>query len=83
MQRLRTNCEFVRFFENVKSQASDLCEHPVLLRTGQPPRQVDDDVSSHVLPSVEECYKREYFEAIDIAKGELEQRFAQETFLFA
>lgn len=83
MQRLRTNCEFGRFFENVKSQASDLCEHPVLPRIRRPPRRVDDGASPHVFPSVEEYYRREYFEAIDIIKGELERRFAQENFLFA
>lgn len=38
---------------------------------------------SHVFASVKEYYRREYFEAIDIIKGELEQRFEQENFLFA
>ena len=80
LQRLRTVCEFGTFFKSVKAQASDLCEHPVLPRMRQPPRQVDDGASLHVFPSAEEYYKREYFEAIDIVKGELEWRFAQENF---
>ena len=62
---------------------SDLCEHPILLRMRRPPRRVADGASPHVFPSVEEYYKREYFEAMDIIKGELERRFAQENFLFA
>ena len=31
---------------------------------------------------LEEYYKREYFEAIDIINGELERRFLQESFSF-
>ena len=51
----------------------------------RPPRLVDDGalLHVHVFPSVEEYYKREYFEEIDIIKGALERRFAQENFLFA
>ena len=81
--KAQTDCEFGRFFKSVKSQASDLCEHSVLPRMRRPPRRVDDGASPHVFPSVEEYYRREYFEAIDIIKGELERRFAQENFLFA
>ena len=83
LQRLRTDCEFERFFKGVEAPASDLCEQPVLPRVRRPPRRVDDGAPQHVFASVKEYYRREYFEAIDIIKGELEQRFEQENFLFA
>ena len=34
-----------------------------------------DDASQHIFSSVEEYYKKEHFEAIDIINGELERRF--------
>ena len=51
-------------------------------RIRRPPRQIDDGAPQHVFASVEEYYKREYFEAIDIINGELERRFLQESFSF-
>ena len=82
LQRLRTDDEFEKFFKLVKTEASGLCEEPVLPRIRRPPRQIDDGAPQHVFASVEEYYKREYFEAIDIINGELERRFLQESFSF-
>ena len=48
LRRLRTDCEFGRFFKSVKAQASDLCEQPILPRMRRPPRRVDDGASPHV-----------------------------------
>ena len=78
LQRLRTD----KFFQHVKAEASNLCEEPVLPRTIRPPRRLDNSAAQHVFVSVEEYYKRQYFEAIDIINAELERRFLQESFLF-
>ena len=51
-------------------------------RIRRPPRRIYDDTPQYVFSSVEEYYKREYFEAIDIINGELERRFLQESFSF-
>ena len=76
LQRLQTDDEFEKFFKHVKTEASNVCEQPVLPRTRRSsPRRIDDGAPQHVFASVEEYYKRDYFEAIDIIKGELERRF--------
>ena len=38
--------------------------------------------SKHVFVSVEAHFRKEYFEAIDCIKGDLEKRFLQENFCF-
>ena len=43
---------------------------------------MNDGVANHAFQSVEDLYRREYFEAIDSVKGDLEKRFTQQNFLF-
>lgn len=66
----------------VKEEASGKCDEPVLPRQRWLPRQIDDGAApEHQYSSVEELYQREYFQAIDSIKVELEDRFMQESFL--
>lgn len=45
-------------------------------------RRIDDGTApEHRYSSVEEFYRKEYFQAIDSIKGDLENRFMQESFL--
>ena len=50
-------------------------------RQRQPPKKLNDGTANHAFQSVEDLY-REYFEAIDKVKGDLEKRFTQQNFLF-
>lgn len=81
LKRLRTDNSFDTFFESVKKEASGLCDPPVLPRQRQLPRRIDDGASQHVHVSIEDYYRREYYQAIDTVIGELESRFIQESFL--
>ena len=83
IERLRTDRNFKEFFDSVKEEASGKCDEPVLPRHRRLPRRIDDGTApEHEYSSVEEFYRREYFQAIDSIKGELENHFMQESFLF-
>ena len=70
------------FFDSVKEEASRKCDEPVLPRHRRLPKRIDDGTAAeHRYSSVEEFYRKEYFQAIDNIKGDLENRFMQETFL--
>ena len=58
-----------------------MCDPPVLPRQRRLPRLVDDGTPQYVYNSIEEFYKKEYFQAIDNIIGVLENRFKQESFL--
>ena len=55
---------------------------PVLPRQRQIPRRLDEGSSEHVFSFVEAYFRKDYFEALDSVKGELEKRFRQENFMF-
>ncbi len=82
LERLCTDQSFHNFFESVKTEAAERCDEPVLPRQQQIPKQIDDGASQHVYITVEDYYRKEYFEVIDAIKGSLEDRFLQENFLF-
>ena len=82
IERLRTDRSFEEFFTSVKEEASGKCDEPVLHRYRQLPRRIDDGPTpEHRYSSVEEFYRKEYFQAIDSIKGDLESRFMQKSFL--
>ena len=83
LERLRTDVKFKSFYDTVALKASEVsCDPPVLPRQRQVPRRLDDGAPQHSFSSVEEYYRKEYFEAIDTVKGDLHRRFQQENFLF-
>ena len=83
IERLRTDCSFKDFFDSVKEEASGKCDEPILPRYRRLPRRIDDgSTPEHRYSSVEEYYRKEYFQAIDTIKGDLENRFMQGSFLF-
>lgn len=57
------------------------CDPPVLPRQRQLPRKIDDGSSQHVFSSVKCYFCKEYFEAIDLVKNDLESRFTKKSFL--
>ena len=72
IERLRMDKKFSSFFSNeVKNEASEKCDPPVLPRQRQIPRRIDDGyIAQHVFTSVEDHYRKEYFEAIDALHGD-------------
>ena len=72
---------FVVFFRSVKEECTNRCDPPVLPRQRQLPRRINDGIAQHVFSSVEGYFCKEYFEAIDIVKGDLEKTFKQRNFL--
>ncbi len=82
LERLHTDQSFHNFFESVKTEAAKRCDEPVLPHQRQIPKQIDDGASQHVYITVEDYYRKEYFEVIDAIKGNLEDRFLQENFVF-
>ena len=65
----------------MKKEASSRCDSPVLPRQRQIPKRLDSGSSQHVFTSVEEYFRKDYYEAIDCIIGELERRFFQDNFI--
>ena len=61
IERLRTDQKFSIFFDEVKNEASEKCDPPVLPRQRQIPRRIDDGIAQHIFTSVEDHYRKEYF----------------------
>lgn len=79
---MQTDRSFKEFFASVKEEASGRCDELVLPRYRRLPRHIDDRTApEHQYSSVEEFYRKEYFQAIDSIKGDLESRFMQGSFL--
>lgn len=51
-------------------------------RRRRPPTRFDDGAAPHHFSTVDDLYRKEYFEVIDCVKGELQRRFCQDSFLF-
>ena len=82
LERNHTDEKFQSFFDTVKSEAASKCDPPVLARRKRLPKRIDDGSPQHVFTTVEDMYRKEYFEALDCVKGELERRFQQDNFHF-
>jgi hypothetical protein len=80
LKSLRADSKFLSFFTSVKNEAEGLCDLPVLPRQRKVPRRIDDGAAGHVFDSVEEFYRKEYFQAIESIIGALEKRFQQPGF---
>ena len=66
--------------ELLKIEVSETCNPPIFPRQRQIPRRIDDGIAQHVFTSVEDHYRKEYFEVIDAVHGELQRRFLQKNF---
>lgn len=56
------------------------CDPPTLPRQRNIPRRLNDGESQHRFKSVEDMYRKEYFDIIDSTIGGLERRFMQPHF---
>ena len=82
LERHRTDSTFHSFYQDFENEASEVCDAAVLPRKRKIPRRLDEGSSEHVFSSVEASFRKDYFEALDCVKGELEKRFHQENFMF-
>ena len=74
---MRTDESFSTFYERILRESEGLTDEPVLPRYRRIPRRLDDGASPHRFATPKDRYRHAYFEALDQACGELENRFDQ------
>ena len=65
----------------VKTNADGKCDPPILPRQRNIPRRINDGEPQNRFKSVEDMFRKEYFDVIDSTVGGLERRFMQPNFL--
>ena len=80
MKSLCTDEKFKSFYDFAKKNADGKCDPPILPRQRDIPRRINDGEPQHRFKSVEEMYRKEYFDIIDSTIGGLERRFKQPHF---
>ncbi|KAK3095241.1 hypothetical protein FSP39_012040 [Pinctada imbricata] len=78
-ERQRQESVFNKFYESVIDEAKDLTDPPTLPRYRRIPKRVDDGTEQHRFDTVKGYYRQQYYEALDLAKGELNARFDQKN----
>lgn len=74
---MRTDESFSTFYERILRESDGLTDEQVLPRYRRIPRRLDDGASPHRFATPKDRYRHAYFEALDQACGELENRFDQ------
>lgn len=62
------------------SFSSTTIHDPVLPRQRRLPKRIDDGASSYIYSSLEELYRHQYYEAIDLLIAQIQRQFDQPTF---
>ena len=80
LQRQRKDNSFEMFYSSVVSQANEYnISDPVLPRYRRPPKRIDDGAPPHHFTSAKEYFRVQYFEVIDLLKGEISKRFSEKS----
>ena len=74
---MRTDESFSTFYQGILKESEGLIDEPVLPRCRRIPRRLDDGASPHCYTTSEDRYRHAYFEVLDQACEELENRFDQ------
>ena len=75
LEHQRTDELFDRFFTRATEDSKELTAEPVVPRFKQRPRRYDEGSSqAHRFEDPKSYFRQQYFEALDIARGELERR---------
>lgn len=79
LQRQREDNSFEMFYSSVVhvSQTNEYTSDPVLPRYRRLPKRIDDGVPQHRYTSAKQYFRVQYFEVIDLLKGEISNRFSQ------
>ena len=83
LTRMRSDECFDGFFKGVCTEAQDICDPPTLPRKRRPPARLDDGSQPQVFTDVQEFYRQQFFEGIDIIVADLKRRFHQKIFCAA
>ena len=78
LKSLRNDDSFSHFYDTVYQECKDLTEEPCLPRCRKIPRRYDDGEPAHQYEEPKDRYRHAYFEALDLAAGEVEKRFDHE-----
>ncbi|XP_046548889.1 zinc finger MYM-type protein 1-like [Haliotis rubra] len=78
--KLRSTDTFSEFYKSVVDEAEDKTDPPRLPRYRKRPKRLDDGSNTHTFPSVEDYYRQQYFEGLDIVSEQLKRRFSQKGF---
>ena len=80
LQRQRKDNSFEMFYSSVVSEANEYnISDPVLPRYRRPPKRIDDGAPPHCFTSAKEYFRVQYFEVIDLLKGETSKRFSEKS----
>ena len=80
LKSLRSDYKFTKFYDDVLEESAELTEEPILPRYRKRPRRYDDGSHPHSYEIPKDRYMHFYYEALDMAYGEIERRFHQEDF---
>ena len=75
---LRTTESFSTFYATIRQESENLTEEPTLPRYRRASKRVDGGGSTHRYPNPIDRYRHIYFEALELATGEVKRRFDQE-----
>ena len=78
LQRLRSDENFSKFYQQVVQASQDLTDEPVLPRTRKIPRHINDGADPHQHHTPEDYHRQQYFQALDEVTNELSRRFDQQ-----
>ena len=77
LERQRTEQAFERFYSRAVQDSRDLTAEPTLPRYRKRPRRIEDGESNHRFDTTEAYFRQQYYEALDLLKNELINRFQQ------
>ena len=78
LQRLRSDEEYAKFYQDVLQTSQNLTDEPVLPRKRNIPRRINDGADPHQYETPEEFHRQHYFQALDEVTSELSRRFDQQ-----
>ena len=78
LKSLRDDDSFNRFYDGVYQEGKDLTEEPCLPWYRKIPRWYDEGGQGHLYEEPKARYRHAYFEALELAAGEVEKRFDHE-----
>ena len=77
-KRYRNLDSFNTFFQAVVAESDGLTSKPALPHQRRVPKRIDDGACNHTYQSVEEYFRQQYYEVLDIMRSELKHRFDKE-----
>ena len=77
LERQRTEQAFEKFYIRAVQDSRDLTAEPTLPRYRKRPRRIEDGESNHRFDTTEAYFHQQYYEALDLLKNELINRFQQ------